>query len=104
MLLAFEWGPPSGVVAVHWVVSLTHERPVAEVTTLLVDSDARRRGIGRLLIKAASQAARVAGCGGLTLSVADANAQASADLRAFCAATGFEAEGRRFSRALRKKA
>ena len=36
--------------------------------------------------------------------MADANAQASADLRAFCAATGFEADGRRFSRALRKKA
>ena len=51
LLVAMEWGPPSGVVAVHWFGSLEHDEPVARVSTLLVAPDARRRGIGRLLVK-----------------------------------------------------
>src|ERR1700712_5018714 len=61
--------------------------------------DERRRGIGRLLVKAAEQAARVAGCGGLKLlSAADEEA-----LHDFCRATGFTSVGPRFMRPLRKR-
>ncbi|KQO58259.1 MULTISPECIES: GNAT family N-acetyltransferase [unclassified Methylobacterium] len=98
-LIAVEWGPPSGLVVLHWYRSLTAAQPVAQITGLLVGPDERRRGIGRLLLKAASQAARMAGCATLELA-------ASADeesLRAFCARTGFEPAGSLFTRPLRKK-
>ncbi len=98
-LLAAEWGPPVGVVLLHWYWTLQADQPTAQITTLLVARDERRRGIGRLLIKAAAQAARVAGCGALEL-LAVPEEQA---LDAFCAATGFAGGGTRFFRPLRKK-
>ena len=61
-LLAMEHGPPSGIIVTHWYASLASNHPVAEVSLLLVGPDERRRGLGRLLLKAASQAARSAGC------------------------------------------
>ena len=96
-LVALEWGPPSGVAVLHWYRTLTAARPVAQIAMLLVGPDTRRRGIGRMLIKAAAQAARVAGCETLEV-LAEAE-----DLRAFCAATGFAEAGARFARGLRKK-
>ncbi len=65
-------GPPAGLIA-----------------TLAVAPDARRRGIGRLLVKAVSRSARLAGCDRLLL-VPDAGAAGLAD---FAAATGFLPEG-----------
>ena len=70
VLVAIEWGPPSGVIALSWRWSLHHASRVAAVSLLLVDPDTRRRGIGRLLIRAAAQAARQAGCGELRLAAA----------------------------------
>ena len=98
-LLALAWGPPSGLVVLHWYAGLHADQPVAQITTLLVGPEERRRGIGRLLVKAAAQAARLAGCGALELSAA-----AEPGLEAFCRATGFADAGARFVRALRKRA
>lgn len=98
-LIAAEWGPPSGLVLVHWYRTLEADQPTAQITTLLVVPNERRRGIGRLLVKAAAQAARVAGCGALELLAAPEE-QA---LHAFCRATGFADVGPRFVRPLRKK-
>ena len=98
-LLALEWGPPSGLVVVHWHRTLTATLPVAQVSLLLVGAAERHRGIGRLLVKAASQAARVAGCGTLVLAAPDGRD----DLHAFCLATGFDVQGACFVRPLRKK-
>ena len=97
-LVALEWGPPSGVVVVHWYRGLLADAPVAQIGLLLVAHEARRRGIGRLLIKAAAQAARVAGCGELEVLVHGQHPE----LVQFCAATGFEALGTSFRRKLRK--
>jgi aminoglycoside 6'-N-acetyltransferase I len=98
-LIAAEWGPPTGLILLHWYRTLAADQPIAQITTLLVAPDERRRGIGRLLVKAAAQAARVAGCGGLELlSAADEEA-----LHDFCRATGFTSVGPRFMRPLRKK-
>jgi len=97
-LIALEWGPPSGLVLIHWYRTLTADQPTAQIATLFVGPDSRRRGIGRALLKAASQAARVAGCGALELR---AHADDS-DLAAFCRATGFTGTGHVFGRALRK--
>lgn len=98
-LLAVEWGPPTGVVIVHWYPTLAANHPTGQVTTLLVAPDERRRGIGRLLIKAAAQAARVAGCAALELLAPPGDAS----IEGFCQSTGFTASGPRFARPLRKR-
>ena len=99
-LIAVEWGPPSGLVILHWYRTLDADQLTAQITTLLVGPGERRRGIGRLLVKAAAQAARVAGCGALELLTAPEDQ----DLRQFCRATGFTETGPCFVRPLRKKA
>jgi GNAT superfamily N-acetyltransferase len=99
VLLAVQWGPPSGVVVLHWYPTLDDPRPAALITTLLVDPEERRRGIGRLLLKAAAQAARVAGCGSLEMLAPPA----APDLQAFCRATGFAETASLFVRSLRKQ-
>jgi GNAT superfamily N-acetyltransferase len=99
VLLALEWGPPSGVVVLHWRPDLVGERPLAAIDFILVGAEQRRRGLGRLLIKAAAQRSRLAGCGAMSLRAA-----AEADgLEAFCHATGFvKGGGATFTRPLRK--
>ena len=98
-LIAGQWGPPSGLVVLHWYPTLLDIRPTAQITALLVGVEDRRRGIGRLLLKAAGQAARTAGCGKLEL-VAAPN---TPSLHEFCRATGFLEAGSRFTRSLRKQ-
>ncbi|MFC0407665.1 GNAT family N-acetyltransferase [Roseomonas elaeocarpi] len=97
VLVAENWGPLAGVVALRWVTTLQQARPTAVITALSVGEDDRRRGIGRLLLKAGAQAARSAGCDLLEI------AAASPDLRGFCESNGFTPAGERFTRALRKR-
>jgi predicted N-acetyltransferase YhbS len=97
-LLALEWGPPSGIIVLTWYPLLTDDHPVARVTTLLVGPDERRRGVARLLLKAASQAARAAHCTSLHLT--DAGREPT--LPAFALASGFDQQGKNFVRGLRK--
>lgn len=99
-LVALQWGPPSGLVVLHWYSSLEAASPVAQITMLLVSEESRRQGIGRLLLKGASQAARMAGCGQMEIvTTSDAPS-----LHAFCRAAGFSEAGPRFIRSLRKQA
>ncbi|MDP4023661.1 GNAT family N-acetyltransferase [Methylobacterium sp. NEAU 140] len=81
-LLAVEWGPPSGLIALNPCPTLA-ARPFGLITLLLVAPDARRRGIGRVLLKAAARAARQAACDRLVLH------PGPPDLHAFAASTGF---------------
>ena len=97
--LALEWGPPSGIVVLHWYPTLLEAAPVAQITTLVVAPDDRRRGIGRQLLKSASQAARMAGCDSLQLLAGPDRSE----LAAFCRATGFVEAPGGFVRPLRKK-
>lgn len=99
VLLALEWGPPSGLVVWQRVHTILSEHPVAQISTLLVGPDERRRGIGRQLLKAAAQSARAAGCDALQLVVGEGGET----LRAFCEATGFVAGESLFARPLRKR-
>ncbi len=99
VLLAVEWGPPSGVVVLHPLQTLEADPPLGVVSALLVAPEARRRGIGRLLLKAVSQAARSAGCGDIRLPAAADHA----GLRDFLLATGFTETDAGFSRPLRKR-
>ena len=95
VLVAAGYGGLSGIVAVHWAPVLHAARPVAVLTTLVVDAEERRRGFGRLLLKAASQAARSAGCDMLEIAPGGG--------AAFCRATGFTEVGPVFERSLRKR-
>ncbi len=88
-LIAVEWGPPSGLIALQILHDLSTARPAGLVVTLAVAPDSRRRGIGRLLVKAISRSARLAGCDRLLL-VPDPGA---AGLAEFAGATGFLADG-----------
>lgn len=97
-LLALEWGPPSGIIVLTWYPMLTDDHPVARITTLLVGPDERRRGVGRLLLKAASQAARAAHCSVLHLP----NTEREPTILAFAQASGFESQGGDYVRSLRK--
>jgi len=99
-LMASDWGPPIGLIALHWSPSLFAARPTALVIALLVSPDARRRGIGRALLKAGSQAARSAGCEELHLIAPEG----CGDLLAFGQGAGFAATGYVLRRALRKSA
>jgi len=99
LLIADEWGPPAGIIAVHWHSVLTGDLKVGWISTLLVDPERRRNGVARVLLKAASQAARSAGCGDLVLHPPIG----LGDLRAFCLATGFVESGEVLTRALRKR-
>ena len=99
VLVAAEWGPPSGVISLNWRRTLEADSPSARVTLLLVGPDERRRGVARLLLKAGAQAARTAGCGLLQLQAPAGHP----DLEAFCRATGFAEAGASFERALRKR-
>ncbi len=98
-LVALEWGPPSGLVIATWFRTLASDAPLAQVTTLLVGPGDRRRGIGRTLLKAASQAARAAGCGTLHL-IAEAG---DVGTHGFCLANGFTGTETHYTRALRKR-
>ena len=99
VLLAVEWGPPSGMLALHWHPAIGADMPLAHIDWLAVALEERRRGIARTLLKSASQLARSAGCGSLTLAVPD---QDDGTLRAFCGASGLEPSGAAFARSLRK--
>ncbi len=97
-LVASDWGPPVGLIALQWQPSILSAKPVAWVTLLLVGPESRRRGIGRALLKAGAQAARSAGCGDLRLLAPDDRK----DMLAFAESTGFAAAGAALVRPLRK--
>lgn len=98
-LVAVQWGPPSGLLVMHWRPTLAAAAPVAQVSMLLVRLEDRRRGIARRLVKAAAQAGRLAGCDELEMpAAADAPS-----LHGFCRATGFAEAGPRFLRSLRRQ-
>lgn len=99
-LVALQWGPPSGLLVMHWYPTLEAASPVAQITMLLVGEESRRQGIGRLLLKSAAQAARVAGCSQMEI----VTASDAPSLHAFCRATGFAEAGPRFVRSLRRQA
>ncbi len=97
VLVAVEWGPPAGVAVVSHRPVLDADAPACSLDLLWVAPDDRRRGVGRLLLKAAAQAAWQAGGTELAAAAGDEGA------RAFALACGFVASGGVFTRPLRKR-
>ncbi len=93
VLVATGYAGLAGLVSASWAPGLGAARPVARVGVLVVDDGERRHGIGRMLLKAASQAARSGGCDMLEMAGAEA----------FCLANGFTPSGAVWERSLRKR-
>jgi len=91
-----ESGAVLGVVALHWARMLFHGAQIARITTLVVDDQARRRGVGRRLVEAGAAAAQTAGCDAIELTTA----LRRSDAQAFYRSLGFEALSYRMSRPL----
>ncbi len=96
LVAAEESGAVLGVVALHWARMLFHGAQIARITTLVVDGQARGRGVGRLLVEAGAAAAQAAGCDAIELTTA----LRRSDAQAFYRSLGFEASSYRMSRAL----
>lgn len=96
VLVAVAGGTVLGVIALHWMRMLHRRAPVARITTLVVDEQARGRGIGRLLVEAGSEAARLAGCDMVELTTLLRREGA----QAFYRSLGFEASSYRMHRSV----
>ena len=72
---------------------------LARIDVLVVNEEDRRRGIGRMLLKSASQLARMAGCDVLEVVAG----QCGGDGTSFLEATGFAGCGQLICRPLRRR-
>lgn len=97
VLVATGFAPAIGVVALHWSRGLASDFGVARIDVMVVNEDDRGRGIGRMLLKSASQLARMAGCDVLEAGAGERGGS-------FLAATGFVGCGELVCRPLRRRA
>lgn len=81
VLLAVQDGVAFGLIALHVATMLQVTQPVARVTALVVQDQGRGMGVGRLLVDAGDELARLAGCGILELTTAVARSDAHAFYR-----------------------
>lgn len=68
VLVADEGSRLMGLLAIWSQLPITHARPTARVTALVVRSEAQGRGVGRRLLEHAVGWAREAGCEGIELT------------------------------------
>jgi GNAT superfamily N-acetyltransferase len=76
--------------------TIERERPAAKIGALVVDEAHRSHGVGRALVQALEDEARLRGCGVLFLTTQDVRD----DAQAFYERIGFEQSGRRYQRML----
>ena len=89
-------GSPAGLAHLQVTPAIEHERPVAKLGALVVDERRRGTGVGRALVQAVEQEARLRGCGVLYLTTSERRD----DAHAFYESVGFERTGRRYVRTL----
>ena len=99
VLVATGFAPAIGVVALHWSRGLSSNAGLARIDVLVVNQEDRRRGIGRMLLKSASQLARMARCDVLEIVVG----QYGDNGTCFLTATGFAGCGQLLRRPLRRR-
>ena len=94
VLVASEGGSkPLGLVAVHALPALHAMSSVALIMALVVAPEARGRGVGRALVRAAEAWAAEKGCERLMVT----SAEHRSDAHAFYPACGMPYTGRRFA-------
>jgi predicted N-acetyltransferase YhbS len=96
ILIAETDGKIVGLLASHLCRMLQYRRPVMRITVLVVDHNARRRGVGKRLMEHAEQIATAAGCELVELT----SAMDRADAHAFYSGLGYEANSLRFRKLL----
>jgi GNAT superfamily N-acetyltransferase len=89
-------GRPLGLIALHRCHMIQYLAPVTRITALVVHQQARRRGIGRLLIDHALRWAEQSGCEFIELTSAINRSEA----HAFYRDLGFESNSLRFRKSL----
>jgi GNAT superfamily N-acetyltransferase len=89
-------GRAVGLAHLQVAPALEHERPAGKIGALVVDEAHRGRGVGRALVHAVEDEARLRGCGLLFLTTAERRD----DAHAFYERVGFEQTGRRYGRTL----
>jgi GNAT superfamily N-acetyltransferase len=94
--IAGEDSRPLGLMALHRCYMIQYRTPVVRITALVVHQEARRRGIGRLLIDHALRWAEQSGCELVELTSALNRREA----HAFYRELGFEANSLRFRKSL----
>ena len=99
VLVATGFAPVIGVVALHWSRGLASDAGLARIDLLVVNGNDRGRGIGRMLLKSASQLARMAGCDVLEVLAG----QCGEGGGSFLATTGFIVSGSLMQRSLRRR-
>jgi GNAT superfamily N-acetyltransferase len=85
-----------GVCGVHRTPTVHRPAPVGRISTLVVAKDAQRHGIGRMLVEAAEQWCRKAGCQIIEVTSNDRRAEA----HAFYRHLGYERTSIRFMKKL----
>lgn len=99
-LIAAADGHAAGLIALHIAPMLFYPKPIARITTLVVDAAMRRHGIGRALVEAATALATAAGCDTLELTTA----LHREDAQAFYRSLGFDRTSFRMALSLAKPA
>ncbi|MGQ3488853.1 GNAT family N-acetyltransferase [Roseovarius pacificus] len=93
ILLAVDEGTPVGLVAVHIAPLLFYPKPLARITTLVVDQKKRRQGIGHTLVREVISLAKEAGCDTIELTTGIVRKEA----HAFYRSIGFQESALRMS-------
>lgn len=96
IFIACEDSRPLALMALHRCYMIQYRKPVARITTLIVHREARRRGIGRLLIDHALVWAEQGECELVELTSALNRTEAHAFYRDLC----FEPNSLRFRKSL----
>ena len=85
-------GAVVGLAHLQVTPALEHERPAAKLAALVVDADQRGHGVGRALVEAMEDEARLRGCEVLYLTTSERRD----DAHSFYESVGLQHTGRRY--------